>query len=535
MHMLRTAVAAYQISSAATFNKLVYYFKKLPLIGKLVPETAYGWGGLKNTVAVLGGLLKLLWLFMAKTLYVVVMLYLPAILSGVPAELQYPLYLQILAFLSFLFGSFNGSVLLQNSMDKYVCLRLMRMPARDYMAGRFFSKHAGDCIGFLPVMAVVAFLFGRSPVEGVLTTLMLACFHMGGEALSLFLFHHTKKVWVMKFWVIAPLALLSLGLAYLPLLTKQVWHTERVVFSLPFLLSALLAGGLGIWYVSIYQNFKMVVSYTVRTETLAEAANAVSAARFSDVQLKERDLEQTDDRKFRHLHGYRYLNAIFFERHKRMLMRPVLVSLGIIAALFVLAAGAVLFFPQAGKEMAARLPGLLPVCVFVMYVVTSNSERICRAMFSNCDIAMLRYSYYREPKVLLANFQIRLFWMMKPNLLLGAAVAAAIVGCALIAGIPWAPVDILLFALSLLLLGVFFSVHYLFLYYVFQPYTTDLGMKNPYFNVIRWAVYMLCFFCTKLDSAPAGFTLLVLGATAVYSVAAILLVFRFAPKNFRVH
>ena len=60
-------------------------------------------------------------------------------------------------------------------------------------------------------------------------------------------------------------------------------------------------------------------------------------------------------------------------------------------------------------------------------------------------------------------------------------------------------------------------------------------MKNPYFNVIRWAVYMLCFFCTKLDSAPAGFTLLVLGATAVYSVAAILLVFRFAPKNFRVH
>ena len=52
MHMLRTAVAAYQISSAATFNKLVYYFKKLPLIGKLVPVNIKTTGTLKEGLIV---------------------------------------------------------------------------------------------------------------------------------------------------------------------------------------------------------------------------------------------------------------------------------------------------------------------------------------------------------------------------------------------------------------------------------------------------------------------------------------------------
>ena len=111
---------------------------------------------------------------------------------------------------------------------------------------------------------------------------------------------------------------------------------------------------------------------------------------------------------------------------------------------------------------------------------------------------------------------------------------ASVRGDFLLPGMVWNLTDQLLFCLTILLLSVFFSVHYLFLYYVFQPYTTELGIKNPFFNILNTAVYVACYLCLQLDTVPSSFVWIVLTATTVYIIIALVLVYHFAPKTFRV-
>lgn len=88
--------------------------------------------------------------------------------------------------------------------------------------------------------------------------------------------------------------------------------------------------------------------------------------------------------------------------------------------------------------------------------------------------------------------------------------------------------------ISLQLLAVVFAVHPLFLYYVFQPYTSDLNVKNPFFSTLNWAMYAVCYACVFLDQPPAGFALLVMGVTVVYTAVALAIVRSRAPRTFRV-
>ena len=90
------------------------------------------------------------------------------------------------------------------------------------------------------------------------------------------------------------------------------------------------------------------------------------------------------------------------------------------------------------------------------------------------------------------------------------------------------------FFLCVLLLAFLFSVHPLFLYYVFQPYTTQLAVKNPLFTLINWGMYLVCWMCVQIDQPPEFFSLLVLAVTAAYIAAALALVWLRAPKTFRV-
>ncbi|HEX3026532.1 MAG TPA: hypothetical protein VHR42_04830, partial [Clostridia bacterium] len=241
----------------------------------------------------------------------------------------------------------------------------------------------------------------------------------------------------------------------------------------------------------------------------------------------EHDCEQNEKR------GFEYLNAIFFRRHRRLMIRPVMIRLGITGALLIAAIAASLLLPGFEKQMRGLQNNLLPVFVFVMYFA-SIGEKICKAMFYNCDVSLLRYPFYRNKNAVLHNFKIRLFWVAGLNFITACAVSAAVVCFFVITKIGLPVEGMAWFVLSILTLSLFFSVHHLFLYYVFQPFTSELGMKNPFYGIINYIVYMLCFFCLKIKSAPSYFTMIVLVSTVLYIIVALIIVYKFAPRTFRV-
>lgn len=528
-------------------NRVIYYFKRLPLIGKIMPDAAYSFGDIKTFVSIVMTLFKGAYHLFAKALYLFLAVLVPVmfIVEDLSKDAQRAGFFTILTFLSLFIGSLIKNGLTSNDIDKYLFIKLMRMPAKQYLLCRFFLSQAGEFFFFLPSVLIFSSLLGGSLLSGLQFTLLIVFFHSIGEGLLLFIWNKTKVCLAQKWQFALPITIIGLLGGYLPvfLATSQknglsfLMSTEKIVLSLPFFLITAILFVFSVLYITRYNRYHLLASEIIRTDTLAvNQEKAVQQARFADVQLKESDLAQskTLPGKVNHKTGYEYLNAIFFARHRRMLVKPILIRLGIIAAAFLIILIVMLIKPQLSSYIGTWISERsLPLFVFVMYCI-SIGDRVCRAMFNNCDISLLRYGYYREPAVLMKNFKIRLFTLSRLNFSLAAAICLAVWIVVAVSGVGWNPVDMLLYFLCILCLSLFFSVHYLFLYYVFQPYTTDLQMKNPFFTMINTGVYILCYTCLQLDGTPKTFTTIVLAITVVYIVVALWAVKRFAPKSFRV-
>jgi hypothetical protein len=327
--------------------------------------------------------------------------------------------------------------------------------------------------------------------------------------------------------------------AYLPLLLTDGTISAgwlKSPFALGSLILAAMPATVGlVWYPGYYR----LVLDTSRPELVSPelARQKTGSAQFQNVQLQDSDLTAEGDSR---LTGWPYLQALFFRRHRRMLYKPVKIVLAVVGGVTVIVGGFLLWFRGIqGAETAeafSAVPRCLPYCVFFLYLFDSSilGNRICKAMFYNCDLALLKYGWYRQPDVILKNFVLRFARLCGVNLALSGAVCLMFTILTLCAGGRPDMVEYLVFMLALLCLGVFFAVHSLGMYYLFQPYTSDLQVKNPFFNIINGVVYMLCYACIQIRSTPSWFALLVLIVTVLYSAVILLLVWRRAPRSFRV-
>ena len=189
--------------------------------------------------------------------------------------------------------------------------------------------------------------------------------------------------------------------------------------------------------------------------------------------------------------------------------------------------------PELAAALSRNLTAMLPSFVFIMYSITV-ADKSCRAMFYNCDKDLLRYAWYRKPKVILRSFGIRLRRVALYNGLVAGALCLAAAGFCLISGTGIFTADLALFCAALLLLSLLFTAHHLCLYYIFQPYSESLKTKNPLFSGIHAAMYLLCFACLQIEVGGSFFTAVLLGFTVLYIAAALVLVYFRAPRSFRI-
>ncbi|HCW73608.1 MAG TPA: hypothetical protein DHM90_07250 [Clostridiaceae bacterium] len=146
---------------------------------------------------------------------------------------------------------------------------------------------------------------------------------------------------------------------------------------------------------------------------------------------------------------------------------------------------------------------------------------------------MLNYGFYRQPKALLEMFTLRLKRIVIGNMI---PTAAVIVGLLLLSTVSGArnymeimPVIFMLIALSL-----FFSIHYIFMYYIFQPYTSSMEVKNPFFSIINGLVYFLSYMALQIRTPAERFLPFIIVFSMLYALAAVTLVYKKAPQTFRV-
>lgn len=536
--MITMLLAIFNINATINANRVIFYFKRTPLIGALMPDKIYGDSDLKMIATVVVTILNVIRKFIKKSLYIGLMIILPLLFfyKDIPSSIRPQAFINLFFFLSFIAGTVQVSVLFETNRNKYTCIKLMRFGARDFVIPTMFARHITNSIYFLPVVLISYGVMGGSVWEGLLLLILFTAFRFIGEAGQLFLFDKTGILLRKKYVVPLIVVILACIAAYLPLYFLMIWPIQQVLFSLPVIIILFAGTLISILYILRYKDFKTAINASIKLDDImVDMGKAKSEARFRGVRMKESEFtaDSLNSRKFENKEGYEYLNAIFFERHRKLLEKPIIRRLCIIAAVFAAATLAVFLFPDLIKNLNNGLLGVLPAFVFIMYF-TSLGDQICKAMFYNCDISLLRYGFYRNEDVILKNFKVRLKKVTSLNMISAIVMCVAFMAFIMIVGVSFSMLDFILFVVSILCLSVFFSVHHLFLYYVFQPYTTELGMKNPFFSIINVVVYMICFGCMQLRNVPGFFTVVVIGATIIYIMVALTLVYKMAPKNFRV-
>lgn len=531
------------MKAALWVNGFLYYFKRLWLIGKRIPDSAFSNVKIKKVLSVLAVIVRQIIDFFGKAAYLFLMIGLPVVLlTNDRPELKgqtFAYAVNMLFFLSCILGAFGDSQIFTVTRDKVTCIKYLHMNARTYIQSFLLLKYVPFFLFFLPWLMAFAHFLGGTLWQGGILWLMLFAFRMLAETVQLLFFDRTGKVLSRNILYDWGLILIGLAGAYLPVWLGITWPLATWLLHPVSAVLYLLVIVVCVWYIwAGYSGYEKKLHRSIDLNFLLSTVMKTSsgnAAAFKDIEIKEKDARITEGekQKFQSLHGYAYINALFFARHKRQLKKPVYYRLMVTAAIF--AASVVLYITDPGTaiKLSQKLTTILPSFVFVMYFMTV-ADKASRAMFYNCDKDLLHYAFYRQPKTILRNFQIRLFRISLYDIVIGCAVCLAAIGFCLLCGTNIFTLDMLMFCAAILLLSVLFTTHHLCLYYIFQPYSESLHMKNPFFSVLNVVMYMLCFLCLQIDTGGFVFTMLVLAFTVLYIIGALALVYRRAPKSFRI-
>ena len=540
--MINTIIQGRMLVFVQQVNVLLYYVRKLPFVGEKIPYRLYGETDIKKEIGIIPVVFSVIGAFVGTFLYFLLMIKLPANWiqgfwqkEGLFVD-QKAVMVYLFLIFSFLPGSFLVSNLTEGAKKDYVLLHVMRIPAAQYYRSKMVLKGVKDTICFL-----VPLLWFGFRAESALFVVSLFFTRYIGHAGILQHYRHSEKKGKKVFWKSLGKTFLVFGIilalgygvaATVPRLFFDRYVMAEVVVFLSFTLVGMFCFS-KVWN---YGGYTIFAKKMVSLKDFLEQDDAVKEARAADVQIQDKDIskEELRSRKYEEKEGYDYLNAIFFERHKRIVSRAVKSRIIIILAVGLIGAVALLFVGEEMKQKTFEaMTQMMPVMVFVMYL-ESTGGRICKAMFFNCDISLLKYGYYREADAILKNFKIRLRKLLMLDAVPAAIICGMILLWTLLCGEILAVWKVIPLMAGSLLLSAFFCLFHLFMYYITQPYTEEKTVKSPIFSVVNALVYFGCYLCLQIQTGSWLFTLGVLAVTIIFIPLSYFCVFRFAPKTFKI-
>lgn len=541
--MINTIIQGRMLVFVQQVNVLLYYVRKLPLVGEKIPYRLYGETDIKKAIGIIPVVFSVIGAFVGTFLYFLLMIKLPAnwIQGFWQKEGLFVDQKAVMVYLFLIFSFLPGSFLVSNLMTEgakkdYVLLHVMRIPAAQHYRSQMVLKGVKDTICFL-----VPLLWFGFRAESVLFVVSLFFTRYIGHAGILQHYRHSEKKGKKVFWKSLGKTFLMFGiilaLGYgVAAAAPRLFLDRYVMAEVVVFLSLALVGMFCFPKVWNYGGYTIFAKKMVSRKDFLEQDDAVKEARAADVQIQDKDIskEELRSRKYEEKEGYDYLNAIFFERHKRIVSRAVKSRIIIILAVGLIGAVALLFVGEEMKQKTFEvMTQMMPVMVFVMYL-ESTGGRICKAMFFNCDISLLKYGYYREADTILKNFKIRLRKLLMLDAVPAAIICGMILLWTLLCGEILSVWKVIPLMAGSLLLSAFFCLFHLFMYYITQPYTEEKTVKSPIFSVVNALVYFGCYLCLQIQTGSWLFTLGVLAVTIIFIPLSYFCVFRFAPKTFKI-
>ncbi len=87
------------------------------------------------------------------------------------------------------------------------------------------------------------------------------------------------------------------------------------------------------------------------------------------------------------------------------------------------------------------------------------------------------------------------------------------------------PLNYVVLVVSALFMSMFFSIHYLTVYYLLQPYTAGTEMKSGTYRIVMILTYVVCYAMMNLRLPILVFGVACIAFCVLYSVVASILVY----------
>ncbi|HFI0613521.1 TPA: hypothetical protein ACGO8E_001917 [Streptococcus suis] len=519
-----------------TVNGFFYYLRKLPLVGKSIPESIFKSYSFKSGLFLILHILSIPCRFLVKgiwlTIYSCIAAFWIKLLSNnqldfwqIPSDTWLLGFSMWMVFVGYTYRLGKGfEPFIAKSEREF--MRNFGLSQSSFLQSQLFVEPIITSLSYLPALLIFSSLSGNwlyLPL-GLLT---IPAGSFTGQALNRALFNRgifaRRNSW--QSWVI-----LGTGLAAIACLILFRNHLSPI-----FLLPVLVCQALLIWFGYGYlkqQTNHLDYLYYCMDQSLQMDKKLFELTKGNEYTrqglLMQDKLSTEKGKDLSHLSGMTYLNALLFDRYKKVLYKKVrgwVLSLVVI----LVALEAFRYYLEPFELTDAVLLRCLPFSFMIMYIASSGKV-VAQMVFVNCDISMLHYPFYREAKTIIAGFNYRFWQTCKLNLIFTSSLFLTIM---VLGRFAFNMETILLTALLLISLTALFSFHDLFIYYILQPFTKDMEVVNPVYKFLSGALYWVAYLNTQLDLGSHTYILLVSLAMIVYVSIGYWILLKKAPQTFR--
>ncbi|MGT2755077.1 hypothetical protein [Streptococcus ovis] len=514
-------------------NGLFYYLRRIPFIGKKIPEAIYRNVSLKYALFLIFSILavpiqifaKFFWLGLYLALAIVGIHFIKTGEPGFTLDPQaWPLALIFWILLAGVILHWNNgfsSSILKTDRD---FLQNFGLSRRQFVHSELFVEPLLTSLYYLPALLVFTWLSKQWFLlpAGLLT---IPALRLGGASLIriCFIYHIPKKISNYVTYAVTGLAILGFGLSFF----------FYKIFTADFFLVLLLLW-IGLFIVSLRYllHFQATDGFLSKSfeDSLADDKVLETINKNNEYTRQGLDMQKKlrlgEEKDLSHLTGMAYLNALLFQRYRTILQKKLLFRLGILAVIAV-AVRIFLHFGM-GPLKDKHLISIMPFLFMVMYLF-SLGKALAQMVFVNCDIAMLHYPFYRESGNIISGFNYRFLQSVKYNSCFAIGIFLTL--------LTWGHFGyslgvILTLALLLSSLTALLSFHDLFIYYVLQPFTKDMEVVNPLYKILSGATYWAAYLSSQLDVDSLHYAYIISGALLLYVGVGYLILLKQAPKTF---
>ncbi len=519
--MINILTQSLKIDLTYSINSFIYILKKSPIFKDLiVGNDIYKNKILKFFIRIILIILALLKLIVIKSIYFSIIYLIVEKLNKSNLSSSF-----ITAYIIFtIIGMIINNNLLSTSTKKYFSIILFNMNANKYLKADLISSLF---INFI-LNTIFLLMIITSPIA-IILSLFTLLLRIIGESLNIMYYRKYNDLIINNYKIYWTVVIT--GLLLILLLLKNNILTNNNLAILITLISIPISIMFLIYLISI-KNYKAIYKKLNPINKVMNQELEKEYTRQKMVEVKNKD-KYINSKKLKGKHGYDLFNTIFFERHKEILLR----SAKKYSAIIFISLITIIILTIYNKSFAFEINKILLTkfswLVLFMYFINRGAI-VTQAMFYNCDHAMLTFNFYRNKDVILNIFKQRLITLIKINLLPAIILAIFLPIIIYITGSTTNIIDYISIPLFIIVLSIFFSTHYLIIYYLLQPYNKKMQLKSISYMIVSFFTYFISYQLTKITLSPTIFSLLGIIITIIYIILGISLVYKYAPRTFKI-